>query len=261
MSAIFSFESTDIRVLGTPQSPLFVAVDICAALGFLNPSKALGDHVDPEDLTKITINTAGGKQTVNAVNESGMYALIFGSKLPAAKRFKKWVTSEVLPAIRKTGMYAADCTKLAPANQYAIRRAVKKRAKTSAIHYQRIYSALYDHFCVGSYKDLSDDQTNEALSFIESCDLIPHGMKTLAVPEGSLVLSGNDVERIRVFVYEFRYLFRRELVAFYNMLCATRSPLAAAFYDSMTSLNLLLLEQMLKRQGFPVRTPQALNLA
>ena len=253
MSAIYAFESTNIRVLGTPQNPLFVSTDICAALGFKNGIDAIKTHVDLDDLFKVQIDTAGGKQTVNAVNESGMYALIFGSKLPAAKRFKKWVTSEVLPAIRKTGTYAADGAKLAPANQYAIRCAVKRRAKTSAIHYQTIYNALYDHFCVASYKDLSENQIKEALAFIETCDLIPQGMKTLAVPDGSLVLSGNEVEQIRIFIYEFRYLYRKELSAFYSMLQIAKSPLAGRFYDVMTSLNLALLERTLERQGFSVR--------
>ena len=80
-----------------------MALDICKALGFTNHRKAISDHVDPEDVVKSVVETNGGKQEINCVNESGMYALIFGSKLPSAKRFKKWVTSEVLPAIRKTG--------------------------------------------------------------------------------------------------------------------------------------------------------------
>jgi len=253
MSAIFSFESTDIRVLGTPQSPLFVAVDICAALGFLNPSKALGDHVDPEDLTKITIDTAGGKQTVNAVNESGMYALIFGSKLPAAKRFKKWVTSEVLPQIRKTGQYQADCT-LNSEQQYTLRKAVKAKAKDSSLAYQTIYNALYDYFKVSSYKDLKPSQLQAAITFVDTFSIpaLPDGRK-VKLPDGSLVLSGNEVEQIRIFIYEFRYLYRKELSAFYSMLQIAKSPLAGRFYDVMTSLNLALLERTLERQGFSVR--------
>ena len=64
-------------------------------LGYSNARKAIYTHVDPEDRIKAEIDTKGGKQTVNCVNESGLYALIFGSKLESAKRFKRWVTSEV----------------------------------------------------------------------------------------------------------------------------------------------------------------------
>lgn len=129
MSALsFCFESTQVRVLGDILNPLFVAIDICRALGFQDTINAVKRHVDPEDISKMEITTNGGKQEVNCVNESGMYALIFGSKLPSAKRFKKWVTSEVLPAIRKTGQYSAteessEAATLTPAQQLAIQQA------------------------------------------------------------------------------------------------------------------------------------------
>lgn len=100
MSALtFSFENSSVRTLGTPEAPLFVATDICKALSHSNPRKAIADLVDPEDIVKAEITDSMGRtQTVNCVTESGLYALIFGSKLESAKRFKRWVTSEVLPA-------------------------------------------------------------------------------------------------------------------------------------------------------------------
>ena len=99
--AIFSFENSQVRTLGSAESPLFVAIDIAKALGYQNLARSVNDHVDPEDLTKQEItDSMGRKQTANCVNESGLYALIFGSKLESAKRFKRWVTNEVLPAIR-----------------------------------------------------------------------------------------------------------------------------------------------------------------
>lgn len=81
------------------------ANDVCRALGYKNPRKALEDHVDGEDVTKRYTLTEGGNQQMNYINESGFYSLVFGSKLPGAKDFKKWVTSEVLPSIRKHGYY------------------------------------------------------------------------------------------------------------------------------------------------------------
>lgn len=107
--SIFNFESAQVRTLGTAETPLFVAIDIAVALGYKNPKVAASQHVDPEDITSQEIlDSLGRKQTVNCVNESGLYALIFGSKLESAKRFKRWITSEVLPALRKTGSYSLN---------------------------------------------------------------------------------------------------------------------------------------------------------
>lgn len=85
----------------------FIAKDVLVALGYKNISKALADHVDEDDLTKrYPIRDSKGRpQLVNAINESGLYSLILGSKLPNAKVFKRWVTSEVLPQIARTGGY------------------------------------------------------------------------------------------------------------------------------------------------------------
>jgi len=108
MSAIipFQFEAHAVRVQVNDQGqPWFNATDVCDALEMGNPSQAIKSHVDAEDLQKLETLTAGGRQRQNHVNESGLYALILGSTKDAAKRFKRWVTSEVLPAIRKTGGY------------------------------------------------------------------------------------------------------------------------------------------------------------
>lgn len=93
-----------IRTVMINDQPWFVGKDIAVALGYSNPQKAIRDHIDVEDKTvndSFTIN--GTKGTL--INESGLYSLILSSKLPSAKKFKRWVTSEVLPAIRKTGHY------------------------------------------------------------------------------------------------------------------------------------------------------------
>lgn len=94
----------EIRTVTTEAGePLFVASDVCDALGYSNSRKAVGDHVYSEDVTKRDTPTNGGIQSLSYINESGVYSLIFGSKLETAKAFKKWVTSEVLPTIRKHG--------------------------------------------------------------------------------------------------------------------------------------------------------------
>lgn len=96
----------EIRTAGTADEPMFCAADICRALGYTNGPKAVKDHCDEGDITKRYTPTTSGDQLMTFINESGMYALIFGSKLSTAKQFKKWVTSEVLPTIRKTGSYS-----------------------------------------------------------------------------------------------------------------------------------------------------------
>lgn len=105
---VFKNESFgEIRTLIINGEPWFVGKDIAVALGYSNPRKALGDHVDDEDKGVTKCDTLGGKQELIAINESGLYSLVLSSKLPTAKQFKRWVTSEVLPSIRKTGGYIA----------------------------------------------------------------------------------------------------------------------------------------------------------
>jgi anti-repressor protein len=100
----------DVRTAGTAQEPIFCASDICRALGYTNGPKAIKDHCDEGDITKRYTPTSSGEQNMTFVTESGLYSLIFGSKLESAKQFKKWVTSDVLPSIRKHGMYATEAT-------------------------------------------------------------------------------------------------------------------------------------------------------
>lgn len=100
------FEGDAVRIVMENDMPWFNAEDVCKALGYLNPWQALVDHVDDEDRNTLRITEGKkGNPNRNFVNESGLYALIFGSSKPKAKRFKRWVTSEVLPTIRRTGEY------------------------------------------------------------------------------------------------------------------------------------------------------------
>lgn len=104
-----SEEFGKMRTVTINNEPWFVGKDVAIALGYTNPRKAIGDHVEDEDKMRgVTFrDSIGREQKPTLVNESGLYALIFGSKLESAKRFKRWVTSEVLPAIRKTGEFKA----------------------------------------------------------------------------------------------------------------------------------------------------------
>ena len=105
---VWNFEDSTVRTLTINNEPYFVGKDVATVLGYTNPQKAIRDHVDDEDKGVNETFTPGGKQEVTVINESGLYSLILGSKLPKAKEFKRWVTSEVLPSIRKHGLYATD---------------------------------------------------------------------------------------------------------------------------------------------------------
>lgn len=100
----FRFENTEVRVVEQDGQPWFVGKDVAKILGYKNPQKAIRDHVDKEDRTVNESFTVNGTQPI-LVNESGLYALILSSKMPNARQFKHWVTSEVLPSIRKHGGY------------------------------------------------------------------------------------------------------------------------------------------------------------
>lgn len=100
-------EFGSIRSVMIENIPYFVGKDIASALGYSNPQKAVRDHVDDEDRTANEMFSVNGTP-LTLINESGLYSLILTSKLPSAKEFKRWVTSSVLPMIRKTGMYAAQ---------------------------------------------------------------------------------------------------------------------------------------------------------
>ena len=106
---IFSYtEQHQIRTTVIDGEPWLVGKDVAEALGYTNPSKALIDHVDTEDKLNNESLSSLGQRGGWLINESGMYSLIFASKLPTAKQFKHWVTSEVLPSIRKSGMYLSE---------------------------------------------------------------------------------------------------------------------------------------------------------
>lgn len=123
-------------VLDDAGNPLFRADDLCEILEFENPRTALSNHVDLEDVLKRDTLTAGGVQSVNHVNESGMYSLIFGSRKESAKIFKRWVTSEVLPSIRKTGAYVAPNAPAPTASTAYLEQSVELLQQSSEIHFR-----------------------------------------------------------------------------------------------------------------------------
>ena len=107
---VFNFEELPVRTLTVDEEPHFIGSDVAKILGYTNPQKAIRDHVDFEDKLTEQIVLSGQRRNTIIINESGLYSLIFSSKLESAKRFKRWVTSEVLPQLRRTGTYSANPT-------------------------------------------------------------------------------------------------------------------------------------------------------
>lgn len=147
-----------IRSIMVKGEPWFVANDICAALGYEKARNAVAQHVDKDDaLKRGVIDKLGRVQETLIVNESGLYALIFGSKLDKAKAFKHWVTSEVLPSIRKTGKYEMDTLKqqrveTAQANAN-VRKAnlLLKIAETTKTDYKQVLQAHATKLLTGEF--------------------------------------------------------------------------------------------------------------
>ena len=136
--------------------------------------------------------------------------------------------------------------------QYEIRKTIKSRAKNSSVHYQTVYNALYDYFKIASYKDLRHDQMKAALTLIETCTLKPQ-LPAPKIPEGSIVIDEVMAERIVVFIYYWRYLFRDDLNLFLALLRRVKSPLAAHFWEAVNDLGLGFMEEALAKQGYSVK--------
>ena len=107
---VWNYESSEIRTVQVNGEPWFVGKDVAAVLGYSNPRDAINKRVDDEDKGVAKCDTLGGVQDLTIINESGLYSLVLSSKLPNAKKFKRWVTSEVLPSIRKHGAYMTEQT-------------------------------------------------------------------------------------------------------------------------------------------------------
>lgn len=267
--SVFSFEKQSVRTLGTPEIPLFVAIDVAKALGYSQPAKSVNDRVDPEDLIKAEIDTNGGRQTVNCVNESGLYALIFGSKLESAKRFKRWVTTEVLPAIRKQGYYAGP-DYIDEAQQREIQKAVGRRASGAPKNFRLIYSALKDHFRIPRYTCLQKKDFEAALAFIQTVPIktreewIKHEEEEIKrieaatyhdepIPPKVYTVRADFMEKLLSLVYTWRYLHRANLERYVEFLRSVDSPYAASMWEAVHDFNWASLEASLDKIGFNVK--------
>lgn len=166
---IFNFEQNKVRTVLVNDVPYFVGKDVAEVLGYSKPRNAILIHVDVEDKQDAPIQGAlGGKQSMTIINESGLYSLIFKSKLPNAKKFKRWVTSEVLPSIRQTGTY----TNIPQTFSEALRLAADTEEERARMEKQIKLDAPYTMF--GKAVSNSDG----AISIGEFCKIVyeKHGI-------------------------------------------------------------------------------------
>ncbi|HBF4771907.1 prophage antirepressor [Clostridioides difficile] len=154
----------EIRVIELNGEPWFVGKDVAETLGYKDTSDALKRHVDDEDKGVGEIPTPGGNQNMKIINESGLYSLILSSKLSTAKKFKHWVTRDVLPSIRKTGTYSSkksECSKDDSEIKYMNAQA---RLKNARVKEAKIYLELADKVDIKEYKQIMYSKTTELLS-------------------------------------------------------------------------------------------------
>ena len=166
----FNFESNSIRTLAINNEPWFVAVDVCNALSIANSRDALLKLDEDEKTTVgLTDSQAGnGAQSISIINESGMYTLILRCRDAVKKgsvphRFRKWVTAEVLPAIRKTGKYESKTT---VDDRTGLRNAVNMLVSKKGLIYSDAYHLIHHRFNVESIEDLTLEQLPQAVEYV-----------------------------------------------------------------------------------------------
>jgi prophage antirepressor-like protein len=140
---IFSFDhDTIVEVVLINGEPYFVATDVCNALDLQNPTNILKKTLDKDEYLPYTVYRSGQQRLVNVVNESGLYNLIFQSRKPNARKFRKWITSEVLPEIRKKGMYLSKETEKALKGEILRLTGEMLQWKQASEQYKKLYYSL-----------------------------------------------------------------------------------------------------------------------
>ena len=151
MNELTIFENEEfgkVRVIEIDNEPWFVGKDVAEALGYMNTRQAIASNVDDEDRGVHAIDTPSGMQNMTIINESGMYSLVLQSKLESAKKFKRWITSVVIPSIRKNGGYIANQENLTPeqivANALVVAQSIIAARNSVPIFFIIVLSFLFD---------------------------------------------------------------------------------------------------------------------
>lgn len=248
----FKFEAREVRTLRIADQPWFCAADVCAALAIGNASLAVngradrkGDGLDEDEKGIATVNTPSGEQQMLVVNESGLYALIFKSRKKEAKNFQKWVTAEVLPAIRKHGSYTDTHNKMGTLIGETIGtngfnmlgalikgKVVRLPAANQRRATSKIWSQTHAAFGVRSAADIPASQLDAARNFIAAYTL--DGEWLPAVEQGHQ-LDENSLHNLRALCHHTEWLLKNWNASLDPALRQVGSPLAAHFHDHFVS--------------------------
>ena len=171
-------EEHEVRTVLVDGIPYFVGKDVAAVLGYKDTDKAIRDHVDAEDKLTRQFSGSGQRRDMTVINESGVYSLIFASHLPSAKKFKHWVTSEVLPSIRKSGMYLTDEAADAYVNNPALFEAMAKRCSALERKVAAMERKLTERYSLSVLGE-TVLSTKGAISFKDGASFLSqHGVQT-----------------------------------------------------------------------------------
>ena len=198
----FNFESKSIRTLAINNEPWFVAKDLCNAINISNYRDAI-ERLDDDEKGVALTDTLGGKQEMAVVSESGMYTLILRCRDAVKKgsvphRFRKWVTAEVLPAIRKTGKYESKTT---VDDRTGLRNAVNMLVSKKGLIYSDAYHLIHQRFNVESIEDLTLEQLPQAVEYVHKIIL-----------EGELITEAELPSREKKFSFEFTEYELQQLI-------------------------------------------------
>lgn len=210
---IFSFKNNQVRTVQIDNDAWFVGKDVATILGYSQTAKAVRDHVDDDDKGVSVLDTPGGQQRMTLINESGVYSLVFGSNLPNAKEFKRWVTKEVLPEIRKTGSFNSPQS---PEEMLALTMNVTNRTVKRVESIEKDVNDLKNNVLLdtGSYAVIGrlvskrvyeylDDRryprnkNNVSLLFSD----INHGIKRIAGVSARSQIKNKDFEKVMQYIY------------------------------------------------------------
>lgn len=153
-------EFGQVRTLMINREPYFVGKDVADILGYQNGSRDINRHVDNEDKTDVVIHDGSQNRNMVAINESGLYSLILSSKLPSSKKFKRWVTKEVLPSIRQTGAYISDNTDL----ELLKRKAVEAKLRNAKSRQASLLLKIADKIEIPEYKQVLYSHATEVVA-------------------------------------------------------------------------------------------------
>ena len=184
-----------VRTIEIDNEPWFVGKDVADCLAYSNTRDALAKHVDAEDKNTVAIRDGKGNPNQTVINESGLYSLILGSKLPAAKQFKHWITSDVLPSIRKTGSYTVKQGRTDPRKD----REAEAKLNNSRARLSSLWLKIADHVQVPEYKGICASYASAALAGHEVLplpDCTEHLYTAKEVGEMLGGISSNQVGRI-----------------------------------------------------------------